>query len=97
VRCTHVRIELSCHKFARGKAKVEVMVVGPCVTPTADDAFKTAAVALDTKMEAASNKGRRWQYVRVGCSDAPYLDRRSRRCGPNFKSSYEHVRFVLQQ
>jgi hypothetical protein len=52
------------------------MVLGPWVTPTADDAFKTAAVALDTKMEAASNKGRRWQYVRVGCSDAPYLDRR---------------------
>ena len=52
------------------------MVLGPWVTPTTDDAFKTAAVALDTKMEAASNKGRRWQYVWVRCSDAPYLNRR---------------------
>ena len=72
----HARIELYCHRFARGKAKVQVMVMGPWANRKAECSFRGAATLLDSKMEVAGNKGRRWEYVRVGCEDAPYLDQR---------------------
>ena len=75
-----VCIELYSHRFARRKAPVRVMVMGPWVNrkaaaDTTDD-FKDAAATLDNKLEAAGSKGRLWNYVRVGCGDAPYLDKR---------------------
>ena len=55
---------------------MRVMVMGPWVNAKAEGSFRGAAALLDTKMERNSNGGRRWEYVRVGCEQAPYLDRR---------------------
>ena len=49
--------------WAAARVKVVVRVVFWCLQN-------------DSKIEAAGNKGRRWEYVRMGCEDAPYLDKR---------------------
>ena len=55
---------------------MRVMVMGPWVGAKAEDSFRNAAALLDNKMETTGNRGRRWEYVRVGCEQAPYLDKR---------------------
>ena len=57
---------------------MQVMVMGQWANRKAECSFKGAAALLDSKMEAAGNKGRRWDYVRVGCEDAPHLDKMHR-------------------